>query len=65
VESVCHYDLLVYVDSWPRGHGHHRDGKCYWIEKTNVERVRTPHTKIDKLVNAYCEAEFKQMGIQR
>ncbi len=65
VEGVQYDSLLVYVDSWPRGHGHHRDNKCYRIGREEAQHVRTPRTKIDKLINAYCEVEFKQMGIER
>lgn len=65
IEMCRGFDMMVYVDSWPCGHGHHRDDKCYWIGKSELMPVRTPRTRIDKMVNAYCEAEFKQMGISR
>ena len=36
-----------------------------WWTSNNVARVYAPRTRIDKLINAYVEAEFKQMGISR
>ncbi len=40
------------------------NGRRWWCSD-GVTRIYAPRTRIDKLIDAYCEVEFKQMGIER